>query len=98
MNAEQAVRLTAVYRAVHIIADAIAASPLHLYQNHETHREVVKPAVFAALWGVPNGRHARMDFWSTEGRAPAAARQQLPLHRGGAAAGRDRRVVHPTRA
>lgn len=60
-----ATTVTAVYRAVQLIASTIAALPLHVYEQQDGDRVRVERAADSMLWGRPNEEVSAVVFWET---------------------------------
>ena len=61
---ESAVRITAVYRAVSLIA-SISRLPLHVFERDGVRRREVADPRERVIWGRPNPEVSRSVFWET---------------------------------
>jgi HK97 family phage portal protein len=61
---ESAVRITAVYRAVSLIA-SISRLPLHVFERDGVRRREVTDVRERVIWGRPNPEVSRSVFWET---------------------------------
>lgn len=66
VNEDVALSITAVYRAVSIIASTIATLPLHIYRSNQFgEEEIEEERITAYLWNRPNPEMTRLTFWET---------------------------------
>lgn len=63
VTSESALRVMAVYACVRLIAETIAALPLHVYEGDGPVRTVVKAAEDRYIWDAPNVEMTRQVFW-----------------------------------
>lgn len=62
---DTATTITAVYRAVQLIASTIAAMPLNVFEEQDGERVKVEYEQEAYLWGRPNPEVSAVTFWET---------------------------------
>lgn len=66
INEDTAITLTAVYRAVSIIASTIGALPLHVKRTNQFGEESIEESPQTAIiWHRPNPEMTRITFWET---------------------------------
>lgn len=63
VNEETAMRVTAVSACVRLIAETIAALPLHTFVGSGPTREQIQRPQDEHIWGDPNSEMTRVEFW-----------------------------------
>ncbi len=65
ITAENAVSISALFRAVHLVATTIASFPIGVIEEQEDGtRKPVKYEVDSCLWKKPNHEMTKVEFWS----------------------------------
>lgn len=99
ISTSTAPRLSAVYRAVSIIANTVGALPLHTYRERPdgTAERISIPSE-RFIWGTPNPETTRADFWShTIAHIALSGEAFLHVARGGAGQPVELWPIHPGR-
>lgn len=63
VNHDTAMRYVAVYSAIRLIAETIAALPLHTFERHDGARVEVRDPSERFIWDAPNPEMTQMEFW-----------------------------------
>lgn len=64
MSAEEALKISAVFRCVDIISKTIAALPLHMFKNTDRGKEkATRHRVYRLVYTLPNPQTTAYEFW-----------------------------------